>query len=102
MHDKLFEIKPRARPDVMSLAATLALDATTFTKCLDEAPNALPRIERDIQKAQEFKLTGTPAFGIGTVRSDGQVVIRNFISGAQRFDVFEKSLNDAIASGGAK
>jgi predicted DsbA family dithiol-disulfide isomerase len=102
MHDGIFEHKPRSKPEVMSLASTLVLDAEKLGKCLDDAPQAVERIDRDIQKAQEFKLTGTPAFGIGTIRGDGKVAISHFISGAQRFDVFEKSLNDVIASGGAK
>jgi protein-disulfide isomerase len=96
MHDDLFATKPKAKPEIMEIAQMLGLNADVFSECLDASSDAERTIARDIKVSQDFSLTGTPAFAVGQLGSDGRVHVEKFIVGAMPFDIFEKALNKVL------
>jgi protein-disulfide isomerase len=69
------------------------MDTTVFEACLDESSTAKERIDRDIEKARELGLTGTPGFALGRIGSEGVVRIETLIRGAQPFATFESAID---------
>jgi protein-disulfide isomerase len=97
MHDSLFAVLPKDKAGIISLAEKLGLDSDAFSDCLGGDSSTEEAIARDMKASQEFNLKGTPAFGIGQFGSDGRVLLSEFIVGAMPFDIFAKSLNEALA-----
>ena len=62
-HDALFTDKRLAVSDLKSEARKLALDTTSFDKCLDSGVEA-EGVKKDSSEAQRLQLTGTPTFFI--------------------------------------
>jgi protein-disulfide isomerase len=95
MHDRLFEEPgaPKTRPVVLVLVGEMGMDTTVFEACLDESSTAKERIDRDIEKARELGLTGTPGFALGRIGSEGVVRIETLIRGAQPFATFESAID---------
>jgi protein-disulfide isomerase len=94
MHESLFSddrgLSPAA---LMERSAELGLDASRFEQCLNEN-ETLERVRADQAEGRRLGVTGTPAFFIGTVGSDGSINVANRIRGAGSIDLF----NDAVAS----
>jgi protein-disulfide isomerase len=97
MHERLFAEKPRTKSDVLDLARKLKLDSNEFERCL-QSDEPTERIEQDVRKAAELKLTVTPAFGVGRIESRGRVSIQQVIIGAQPIDVFRTAIDAALSS----
>jgi protein-disulfide isomerase len=91
MHDTMFEEKPKTRSAVVQSARSLDMDDKRFEECLDGA-DTKAQIDADMLQAKQMGLNVTPSFALGTVDSQGQVHVQQFIAGAQPLDVFEKSL----------
>jgi protein-disulfide isomerase len=99
MHDGLFEAKPNSSSGVLTIANDMKLDSKQFSQCLADTKGANARITKEMGKAKEFNLTGTPAFAIGRIEANSTTIkIETLVLGAQPFGVFEKAINDALAA----
>jgi len=97
MHDKLFTLGPKASDELSNVIETLSMDTKQFQQCTDKNPEPAKQIGRDMKKAQEFELTGTPSFAIGHVNSEGQVNIEKFIVGSQPLARFQETIKAVLA-----
>jgi protein-disulfide isomerase len=92
MHDMIFE-KGSAdgsglgRSDLETYAATLGMDAATFSACLD-AGTYTDKVANDMAMGASQGVSGTPGFIINGV----------LVSGAQPYSVFEQVIEAALAS----
>ena len=96
MHKLLFERNPRVAEDIIQLAVTLGMNQARVRGCV-ENPETANRVDKDIQVAQKFGLTGTPAFAIGRKISNEQMLVNKFVMGAQRVEVFEALLKEMLS-----
>jgi protein-disulfide isomerase len=94
MHDLLFESVPKTQGQMLEAISGLGLDSEEFNTCRERNTSAENQIDRDIAKAKQLGLTGTPAFALGTIVSPGRAKIQKLIVGAQPERVFA----DAIAA----
>jgi protein-disulfide isomerase len=99
MHDAVFDAQPTSRDLAITLAANLGIEEEVFRQCLDESPEPAARIQADVEKAQEFGLTGTPGFALGAMDQEGRVRVRRLIHGAQSFSVFDKTITALFDDG---
>lgn len=86
MHDRIFE-NPRdlRRETLEGYAAEIGLDMDRFRKDV-ASEDVSRRIDEDIKQAGQLGVTGTPAFFING----------KFLSGAQPFPAFKKSIDEAL------
>jgi protein-disulfide isomerase len=101
MHDLLFAAGGTlSRPELDTYAQGLGLDTEKFTACL-ASDRWIEPILRSAAGARRLQLYGTPAFLIGTVSEDGNVVqaSKTVIGGS--FDQL-KSVLDAVLTGESK
>ena len=95
MHKDLFDNQKELGIDsVLTRAPALGLDATLLTECLAENPAAAVR--RDIAAAREIGIRSTPTFLVGTVQSDGKILVTDRISGAVDLATFRLSLDQRL------
>ena len=74
MHDILFAAQPALAPsDLQSYAQALGLDPKTFKDCLESKKYA-EAIRRSAAGVERLGVYGTPAFLIGTLSEDGNVL----------------------------
>jgi protein-disulfide isomerase len=87
-HDALFEAQENGigRDVLESIADRLGLDKQRFRAALDSRKHR-PKVEADVQIAQDADINGTPAF----------VVNGYFLSGAQPAPVFKRTIRRALA-----
>jgi protein-disulfide isomerase len=101
MHDILFAAQPAlGRTELETYAQGLGLDPEKFNACLDNQRWA-EAIRRSEVGARRMEIYGTPAFLIGTISEDGNVVqaTRTVIGGS--LDTLKSAL-DELLSGPAK
>lgn len=79
--------------DSSEFAEKIALEADTFTRCLDSASNDY---QLDQREGERLGVNSTPQFFFGRVDQEGVVMLKRRIVGAQPIAVFE----EAIASFG--
>lgn len=98
MHDRLFENQNLLQPpELTKHAAAIGLDLATFQPCLDGRRTA-DLIRKDMARAQQLGISGTPMFVIGTIEPNGTLVKAvKMVSGAQPFAVFKQALDGVIA-----
>jgi protein-disulfide isomerase len=91
MHDQLFANQKALLPqDLRRYAETLRLDATRFSGCLNGA-NA-DKVRSHMAVGRQFDISGTPAFLIGDILSDGSIRVHRKVSGAVPYAVFKTAL----------
>jgi len=99
-HDKLFQTQKNwerlATKDVgnefKTFAEELGLDANQFNDCFNSG-KYLDEINNDLQDGTSYGITGTPGFFIG---NDEMGYIK--VSGAQPYSVFQRVLDQMLAS----
>jgi len=85
-HDKLFADPGHlADADLKQSAASLGLDASKFTACVD-GHKTKDKVDADIAAGREAGVDGTPAFFI-----NGRM-----LSGAQPYDVFKRLIDEEL------
>jgi protein-disulfide isomerase len=84
-HDLLFSSKQITLPDLKAHALELKLDAKAFDQCLDSGSQA-SRIKSEFMEAQNYALTGTPAFFING----------RFFSGSMDYDTFRRIIEEEL------
>jgi protein-disulfide isomerase len=95
-HDVLFaNQKTLTFPDLNNHARALSLNIPTFASCLRQSKTAA-KIKADVDEAKQLGLTGTPAFIVGEIRSDGSVIATRKIIGSQPLAIFETVLNELL------
>ena len=103
MHDSLFANQAALSPkDFADRAAALGLDQAKFNDCFTRAKYA-DAIRRVASGARQMGIDGTPAFAIGQVRPDGEVITVNQVAlGADSFDEFKAVLDEVLAAAAHK
>lgn len=87
-HDQLFESgMPLNRPSFLDHAAKLGMDTAQFGECLSDNP-FVTQIQKDVEDGKQAGVNGTPAFFINGVA----------VTGAQPLDVFEKVVDQELAT----
>lgn len=93
-HDQLFETVdswgPATAPQATfeSIATALGLDLTAFRQCQQDDV-MLPMIQADYQRGVQAGVKSTPTF----------LIDKTLIPGVAPLDVFQKAINEALASG---
>jgi protein-disulfide isomerase len=97
MHDLIFaDQSGLARPELLRRADTAGIDVDGLSNCLEDG-RATDVIERDLTYASDLGLTGTPAFLLGRLRSDGSVAVVYRIVGAQPLSTFLNAIESLLA-----
>jgi protein-disulfide isomerase len=93
VHQLFFE-DPRGLPlSTADLTKRLSLDPTRYAQCLKVAP---AQLQKEVAANKELGIGSTPTFLLGEFTSDGTILIRRRISGAQPFETFKKSIEEAF------
>jgi protein-disulfide isomerase len=93
MHDRLFDRRLDAG-SINENARTLGLDIPLFSSCLDGT--TLRKIRADQAEARRLDINGTPTFLIGIKTTNGQIELRQRISGLTSYDVFRSVLDTTL------
>jgi predicted DsbA family dithiol-disulfide isomerase len=86
------------REHIVQLAEVIGLDMATFTMCLDSGKHDGEIRRRIAEGKGKAGITGTPAFLLGTMTSDGKVRSVKKIVGALPFAAFKAAIDDVLAS----
>jgi protein-disulfide isomerase len=82
--------------NLRAAAETLRLEMAPFGACLDG--QATDKVKSDVDVAKDLSVSVTPTWFIGVVQSDGRVKVTDRFSGAKPLEVFQKALDNAIAT----
>lgn len=85
---------PSAAADVRAQAGRLGLNVSAFDECLRREP--LGTIQADKAEAAELRITGTPAFLVGTLRNGEDVQVRATIAGAKPYEEFQTTIENLL------
>ena len=100
MHDALFKQPSNLAPDQLTkTAASLVPSERAFAACLDGM--SADKVKTDLEEGKKLRVTGTPAFFIGTLEQDGKVRVLRTINGARPIEQFREAIGEAlrVASG---
>lgn len=99
MHERLLQNqRALSLKDLPGHAKSLELDVPKFQQCLDSGKHAT-QVRQSIQEGQKFGVTGTPAFFLGTLESNGsRLKAVNKIVGAQPYSAFQQRLDTLLSS----
>jgi len=99
MHERLFANQNALGPDDLKKhAAAIGLDAARFDECLSSGKyrNA---VARSMASAERMRLDGTPAFLMGVLDPNGEVVrVTQVKLGAQTYEEFKETLDGLLAA----
>src|SRR5436305_12238633 len=99
MHERLFANQNALGPDALKQhAAAVGLDAARFNDCLASGKyrNA---VARSMASAERLRIDGTPAFLIGVLDANGEVVkVAQVMLGAKDYQEFKAVLDGALAA----
>jgi len=103
MHDSLFANQAALNAnDLMSRAVELGLDQGRFSECF-AAARYVEAIRKVSLGARQMGMNGTPAFAIGSVAANGEVVTVNQVAmGADSFEEFQAALDELLKSSAPK
>lgn len=85
--------------NLLKYAEGLGLDMAKFKACLDGGMHADEIKKRIAEGSSKAGITGTPAFLLGFVRSDGTVKATKKIVGAGPYANFKTAINEMLAKG---
>lgn len=95
MHDLLFSDQEHLdQGRLMGRAQRLNLNVSLFADCL--AGQTAAKVMSDAASARALRLTGTPAFLLGTFAADGTLHVVQTLSGAAPISAFSKVINDVL------
>ena len=98
LHDRLFTNQNALGPEALSKhAEALGLNMTKFQECLDSGKQAA-QIKAAMAEGQKAGVTGTPAFLLGFIESDGKVKATKKISGAVPYASFKATIDEMLSS----
>jgi protein-disulfide isomerase len=93
VHELLFGNSRRSLVPVPDFARGLGLDARQYAECVAAGPS---RLEAEITANKELGIGATPTFVLGEFASDDTVLVRRRINGAQSFETFKRSIEEAL------
>jgi len=95
MHDTLFAAGgPLADTDIQTQGDAAGASHDAFAACLNDPPSS--RIASDEAIAKSLKITGTPTFVIGRLRSDGLLQASAVLMGARPFTDFTEVIDSLL------
>jgi protein-disulfide isomerase len=98
MHDRLFANQNALGEDNLSKhAEALDLDMPKFKECLDGGKHS-GEIKKLMAEGQKAGITGTPAFLLGFIQSDGKVKAVKKIVGAQPYYSFKFAIDEMLSA----
>jgi protein-disulfide isomerase len=99
MHERLFANQNALGPDALKQhAAALGLDAARFNECLSSGKYR-SAVARSMASAERMRIDGTPAFLIGVLDANGEVVkVAQVMLGAKDYQEFKAALDGALAA----
>lgn len=98
MHDKLFANQQALGQEaLLKNAEALGLNMTKFKECLDGGKHA-EEIKKRMAEGQKAGVSGTPAFLLGFVESDGKVKATKKLVGAQPYASFKAAIDEMLSS----
>ena len=83
-----------AAADLRAQAGRLGLNGSNFDDCLRREP--LNTIQADKTEAAGLRITGTPAFLVGTLRNGEDIQVRTTIAGAKPYDEFQTAIENLL------
>jgi len=86
------------RENLLKLAGGLGLDMTTFKKCLDGGKHDGEITQRIAEGQSKAGITGTPAFLLGYMTSDGKVKAVKKMVGAAPYANFKAAIDEVLSS----
>ena len=104
MNEKLFN-NPTNNPaylepeNLVKYAEELGLDTAAFKACLDSGKHDAEIKQRIAEGQSKAGLTGTPAFLLGFMQSDGRVKATKKIVGAGPFSGFKTAIDEMLSKG---
>jgi protein-disulfide isomerase len=103
MNDRLFS-NPTNNPmwleqeNILKLAEALGLDMTGFKTCLDSGKHDGDIKQRIAEGQSKAGITGTPAFLLGYMMSDGKVKAVKRLVGAAPYANFKAAIDEVLSS----
>jgi protein-disulfide isomerase len=95
MHDALFRTPADLSSEGLNRTVTaLKLDRQAFTACAANGPS--PQILDDMRHADKLGISATPAFLVGKIDAQGQLVVTDRISGSRPVEYFAKVLEELL------
>jgi protein-disulfide isomerase len=64
-----------------------------FESCLSTGATEA-QINNDIKQAKSLGVVGTPAFAVGVLRLNGQVLVQKIIGGAKPLETFQQAIEN--------
>jgi len=95
VHQLFFGDPGRLPPSISDLTKRLSLDPTRYTECLKAAP---AQLQNEEAANKELGIGSTPTFLLGEFTSDDTILVRRRINGAQPFETFKKSIEEAVTN----
>lgn len=93
MHDAIFEAKGQFSDELLAdVANRHKLDSAALKLCMDD-PAQLARVQNDMGLGSRLGVNGTPAFMIGRINKDKQLVEYRRFDGVQSFETFESMID---------
>ncbi len=93
MHDAVFDAKGQVNDELLVEVVTRhKLDLTALLKCMDD-PVQLDRVQSDIALGSRLGVSGTPAFLIGKINKNKQLVEYRRFDGVQSFETFASTID---------
>lgn len=96
-HGALFNRADRVEDPLALVARSVGAAVAAIESCAAERGPG-EAVSRDVQEGRRLSITGTPAFFIGFADQGGdEVTVRTVVTGAKRFPVFRRVLDDLLA-----
>jgi len=99
MHERLFANQNALAADALKQhAGALGLDAARFDECLSSGKYR-SAVARSLASAERLRIDGTPAFLIGLLDANGEVVkVNQVMLGAKTYEEFKALLDGALSA----
>lgn len=103
MNEKLFN-NPSNNPtwlepeNILKLAGDLSLDMTAFKACIDSGKHDAEIKKRIAEGQNKAGMSGTPAFLLGYIASDGKVKAVKKMVGASPYATFKAAIDELLSS----
>jgi protein-disulfide isomerase len=97
MHDQMFEHQQQLdETSLQGYAKAVGVDGAAFKVCL--AGQATASVKQDTLSGESLKVSGTPTFFVGLLRTDGRVSVAKRLSGAQPLAQFQAILDQVLST----
>ncbi len=102
MHAQLFANQKALHLDKLPIYAENAgiSDLAAFQECLDSGKYQ-ERIKLSMAEGNKLGVSGTPTFAVGLTEANGTVKALKIVRGAQPYNLFQKVIDELLASGDA-